>query len=168
MRLGLQACLIAALALAAGLPALEKAGPDFQRERQTSTVTEISAKPLFIYSVRGRRDPFTYDISANTSTAAASASFAIAALELTGFIGQGPTKTALFYNIFRFTTYQFRSGLLYSPEGAPIADVSGVYQGNDKVVLTQGESSIMFTMVRNPRSESLQATMDRERKEPPR
>jgi hypothetical protein len=150
------------------LRATEKGGPEIQNQRQTSTIDEISIKPLFLYSSRGRRDPFTFDMSLNNNSAKASRDFSISSLSLVGFFGEWPNQTALFVSVWRQTTYKFRGGRLFSPEGVPVADVTGFYKSKGSISLTQGESSILFRMENNPRTTSLRSTIDENRKEPQR
>lgn len=156
---------IAALLLATLLGATEKAGPELQRERKTSSQREISVKPLFLYSARGRRDPFAYDISYNNSAEAVSRDFTIAELKLVGFLGDNETKTALFYNPFRRCSYRFRQGQLIGPEGTAVPNIKGAFMHDRQVSLVQGEANMMYQLSSNSKVQSLKATIAHDRKE---
>jgi len=159
------AALLALACLSGRLGAAEKASPALQRERQTSTSREISVKPLFAYSARGRRDPFSFDISLNGSSKAQGRDFSIAELKLVGFMGNEQGKTALFFNPFRKVSYRFRGGHLYSPEGAAIANIKGAFLSDRQLSLTQGESNMIFQLRSNSKLRSLEATIAHDRKE---
>src|SRR5580700_6111422 len=106
------------------LSAVENPGPELQQERTTSSLKEISLKPLFLFSARGRRDPFTFDLS-GTDSFGNNRDFSISALQLEGFIGTRQKRVALFNNIWKGTTFKFRAGHLYTEAGALVEDVSG-------------------------------------------
>lgn len=145
--------------------AVEKASPALQRERQTSSLRDISIKPLFVYSSRGRRDPFTFDISLASGATAAGRDFNISSLKLVGFLGVEQSTTALFFNTFRGATYRFRAGQLFSPEGLALENVKGAILPGRQVTLSQGESSILFRLPGNSKLQSLDATIAQDRKE---
>lgn len=146
--------LLGLLGLLGSAWALENPGPDLEAERATSSAKEISLKPLFLFSMRDRRDPFTYDIS-DADALGANRDFSISALKLAGFIGEGNGRVALFQNIWNSTTYKFRAGHLYTDAGGLVADVSGDIVSGDRVHLLQGESSIIFNMNENSRMGAL-------------
>lgn len=160
--LGWFLCLLSA---APGLHATEKASPALQSQRQTSTQREISLKPLFVYSTRGRRDPFTFDASLPGSPEAAGGNFHISELRLVGFLGVGKSRTALFQDVFKKTSYRFKQGQLFSPEGIAISNVKGSILPDRNVSLVQGESSILYKLAGNSRILSLEATIAQDRKE---
>ena len=153
------------MGLALRLGATEKAGPVLQHERQTSTSSEISLKPLFAYSARGRRDPFAFDISFNNSPETQGRDFNISEIKLVGFLGDEDTKTGLFYDPFRRVSYRFRHGKLYSPEGVAIPNVKGSFLPGRQLSLTQGESNMLFQLSSISKVRSLEATIAHDRKE---
>lgn len=165
MRAAVLSLFLAALGGPVGLAAIEKASPALQNSRQTSTAREISVKPLFLYSARGRRDPFTFDISFSPGGAMETVNFNISELKLVGFLDGNAGSTALFYDKFRTSSYRFRRGQLFGPGGLPIANVKGSISADRQVSLAQGESSIAFKLARNPKLESLGATITQDRKE---
>jgi len=118
-----------------------------------------------VYSTRGRRDPFTFDISLPGSPEAAGGNFHISALKLVGFLGVGQARTALFQDVFKRTSYRFSQGQLFSPEGIVMSNVKGSILPDKNVNLVQGESSILYKMAGNSRILSLEATIAQDRKE---
>ena len=133
-------------ALAAGaLLASEKAGPEITQGRPTSALLEISKKPLYVYSVRGRRDPFLFQDEVDPKVVKAqSGDFSVTELRLVGFIESGNDRIALFKQGNQGNTFTLRLGRLYSPEGVQIPNVKGSIQGNAEVYLTQGERKVVF------------------------
>jgi Tfp pilus assembly protein PilP len=145
-RLGLS---LAIVLLALGAPGLltasEKAGPEITQGRPTSALLEISKKPLYVYSVRGRRDPFVFQGEVDPrAIKAQSGEFSVAELRLVGFIESGNEKMALFKQGNQGNTFTLRSGRLYSPESVQIVNVKGNIQANGEVHLTQGERKVVF------------------------
>lgn len=156
------------LLLAAGLQATEKASPLLQQSRRTSTSREISLKPLFVYSARGRRDPFIFAMALPRGSALASQDFHITALNLVGFIGEGAGRMALFSHFTQGKTYKMRGGQLYTSENIALSDVKGSFVGDRNVNLVQGESSILYRLPIDARMQSIEASMSQDRKEPQR
>ena len=153
---GLRALAACLLCLAA-LPALsdtgmEKAGPDVSGGKPTSSLADISQKPLYVYTIRGRRDPFVFyeDIDPGR-VKEQSSEFTVTELRLVGFIDSGGSKVALFKQGNSGTTYTMRSGRLYSPGDVEMTNVKGEVMKNGQVLLTQGERKVMFNSFRtNP------------------
>jgi hypothetical protein len=139
--------LLIILALAAALPAaaVENVGPAETHGRETSEAGEFSVKPLKIYSPRGRRDPFVAQRFGVTGTARPeTVEFTISGLRLTGFVGIGDHRIAMFKLRNSNLTYMLRSNRLYSAEDKRVAEVSGRILKNDEVELRQGERRLVF------------------------
>jgi hypothetical protein len=138
--------MLLSLALAAPLGA-EKAGPEITQNRATSNLQEISKKPLYVYTSRGRRDPFVFqDLDGGPSDSAATRSvLSVAELRLVGFIGEGSGRLALFKQGNSGVTYTLKLGHLYSPEGVQVPNVRGSIQKDDQVLLKQGERDVVFS-----------------------
>ena len=131
------------------LLAAEKAGPEITQGRPTSALLEISRKPLYVYSVRGRRDPFIFQEDVDPrSIKAQSGEFSVTELRLVGFIEIGNERVALFKQGNQGNSFTLRSGRLYSPESVQIANVKGSIQGNGEVHLTQGERNVVFNSLK--------------------
>ena len=125
--------------------ASEKAGPEITQGRPTSALIEISKKPLYVYSVRGRRDPFIFQDEVDPRGGKTqSGEISVTELRLVGFIESGDEKVALFKQGNQGNTFTLRAGRLYSPESVQIVNVKGSIQGNGEVLLTQGERKVVF------------------------
>ncbi len=136
--------LMMALACLAGLAlAAEKAPGEITQDRATSALTEISTKPLYVYTARGRPDPFVNPAGA-TATARTNLEFSISELRLVGFMEAGGSKVALFRHRHQGTTYTFRQGKLFAPENLPVENVTGKLQKGNEVLLVQGERRVVF------------------------
>jgi len=132
-----------ALAILAGpLQALEKASAKTVRERPTSTLEQVSAKPLFIFSMRGRPDPFmAYALLTNTAQTLA---FSIAQLRFNGLVGVQDRSVALFQDN-NGKAFVLKNDRLYSPDGKVVEGVRGRVGADMVVVLEQGEKKITYT-----------------------
>jgi hypothetical protein len=154
---------LALLLATQALQATEKALPSLQRERLTSTEREISIKPLFVYSARGRRDPFTFDSSPMASSATQNSN--ITELKLVGIMGTAEAKTAIFYDTLLGTTYRFKRGKLFGPDGVVVANIKGAFLPGRRVTLIEGESNVLYQLANDSRMDSLDQTIAQDRKE---
>ena len=134
------------LAFAALLSAVEKSQPAVTRGRSTSSSKEISFKPLYLFSAKGRRDPFAKSTDLETLPENAhSSGFSVTELRLVGFIGDDEAPVALFKHRMGATTYTLKGGELYTPGNLKVPNVSGIVQPGRKVLLVQGDKKIQFT-----------------------
>ena len=123
--------------------ALEKASPEAMRRRATSTLDENSARPLYLFAMRGRPDPFIPFFF--TSIRREKIGMAISELSFTGFVGAGPDAVALFSHRASGTTYTLKGSQLYSTENVPLEDVRGRVLPSREVRLQQGNRAIIFS-----------------------
>lgn len=144
MRRGGAMILGLALACPAGLSAAEKAGAEITQGRATSSLQEISNKPLYIYSARGRRDPFSTSLDLS-ATALPTQELSVTELRLVGFMEASGVKVALFRHRNVGTTYTFRQGKLFTPENVAVENVVGRLQKGNEVLLVQGERKVLFS-----------------------
>jgi hypothetical protein len=134
------------LALAPGaLPALEKASPEAVHERRTADADQVSLKPVFLFDMRGRKDPFV-PYALMTATAKV-AGLDIREMQFGGLLQVRDQRVALFQALG--VHYTLKGGKLYGPDGALIPGVHGrvVKQGVDEgqVLLEQGEQHLLFS-----------------------
>jgi Tfp pilus assembly protein PilP len=143
MRIFLAAIL---LVLTAGpVLAIEKVGPAQSQGRETSELGEFSLKPLKIYSPRGRRDPFmAVRFGVTTTARPETLEFSISRLTLTGFIGLGRHKVAIFQLQNSGLSYSLRSGRFFGDDDKRVKQVVGRLLKNGDVELRQGERKIVF------------------------
>lgn len=139
------------LGCAGALAALEKASAKVAGQRTTSNLSEISTRPLVIYAIRGRRDPFVPDLEATTDSAKANQNLSISELKLVGFMESRGNKVALFRHQHFGTTYSLKSGQLFSPEELPLPGVSGQLESKGDVTLVQGERRVVFSSFKSRR-----------------
>jgi hypothetical protein len=132
------------LALSAAAPAMEKASPEDRRRRQTSTLEEYSARPLYLFSLRGRPDPFVI-FPYRQAAIKAPAKPSITELALTGYIGSGSEAVALFVHRLSRTNYTLRGSRLFTPDNKVVEDVRGKVLPNREVSLQQGDKSLVFS-----------------------
>ena len=132
------------LALAFPALALEKASPEDRRRRQTSTLEEYSTRPLYLFSLRGRQDPFV-PFSYQQGAKKGPVKPAITELALTGFIGSGAEVVALFVHRLSRTNYTLRGSRLFTPENKVVEDIRGKVLSNRDVSLQQGDKSLVFS-----------------------
>jgi hypothetical protein len=141
--------LIAALALPVALPALEKASAEIERNRPTSSDEAVSLKPLFLFSMRGRPDPFmAYPLMSAHGNM--QLSLRIEDLIFAGTIQMRGKTVALFSGGGK-KTYFLRGNVLVDPEDKVVEGIRGsVLESSTgpKVVLIQGERKLTFTSAR--------------------
>jgi hypothetical protein len=139
----------ALLAAAVSLNALEKASAQMERERATSTADAVSLKPLFLFDMRGRNDPFmAYPLL--TNAVAAGVSFDINDLVFAGMIEVDGKSVALFTEQGG-KTYLLRGNSLYDPQDKVVDGIRGNIvesDTNNDVVLVQGEHKLHYTYKR--------------------
>jgi len=126
--------------------ALEKASAQMVRDELTSTVDAPSLKPMFLFDMRGRKDPFlAYPLL--TNSVGTPKTFDIKGLVFSGTIEVGGQTAALFSDDTG-KAYSLRGNSLYDPQDR---SVPGVHGGivetaeNNEVVLTQGDSKLTFS-----------------------
>jgi hypothetical protein len=126
--------------------ALEKASAQMVRDELTSTVDAPSLKPLFLFDMRGRKDPFlAYPLL--TNSVGTPKSFDINGLVFSGTIEVGGQTAALFSDDTG-KAYSLRGNGLYDPQDRSVPGVHGgiVESGeNNEVILTQGDSKLTFS-----------------------
>jgi hypothetical protein len=142
--------MILALGLAAGLApralaALEKASPQAVHERRTADADEVSLKPVFLFDMRGRKDPFVpYGLMTAT---AKTEGLDIREMTFGGLLQVRDQRVALFQALGKH--YTLKGGLLYGPDGSQVPGIHGrvVKQGVDdgQVLLQQGEQRLIFS-----------------------
>jgi hypothetical protein len=126
--------------------ALEKATAQMVRDELTSAVDAPSLKPLFVFDMRGRKDPFlAYALV--TNTVGTPKTFDINGLVFSGTIEVGGQTAALFSDDTG-KSYSLRGNSLFDPQDKAVPGVHGgiVESGeNNEVVLTQGDSKLTFS-----------------------
>lgn len=138
----LAACL---LALAEPASALEKASAQTVRERSTSSLEQVSSKPLFVFSMRGRPDPFmAYGLMTGTARVDA---FSISLLRFNGLVEVQGRSVALFQDTAG-KAYVLKGDRLHAPDGRLQEGVRGRIGADMQVTLEQGERRINFTAKR--------------------
>jgi hypothetical protein len=152
--------LLAALALAAApLRAMEKASAQMERERPTSAPDAVSLKPLALFSMRGRPDPFmAYPILTNITPVKL---FDVDDLTYSGTL-EVDGKVVGMFNGTGGKTYLVRGSKLYDPQNKPVDGIRCAISEHDdmnSVVLLQGERKLVFTSKRA--SKRLAATSPR-------
>lgn len=140
----LSAVLLLGAALAAPLGALETSSPDLARGNRLGAPGEPTLKPLFLFSMRGRRDPFVpYARLGVPATDGGD----IDGLQFAGTLGVGGSRVALFMDSVG-KTYTLRGGRLYDPEDRPVAGVRGALAPKGapyKATLSEGEHTLSFS-----------------------
>jgi len=138
--------LLACLAVLAGsLMAAEKPAPEVSRARATSRPSEISTRPLFVYSSRGRFDPFLPGDLQKRQVETGSRNVDISDLILAGFTQIDGLTTALFKHRHTLKTFSLKSGKLFSPESTQVIDIQGRMDTDRKVTLRQGDRQLVFS-----------------------
>ncbi len=125
--------------------AAEKPAPDVSRARATSRPSEISTRPLFVYTVRGRFDPFLPGDLQKRQIETASRHVDISDLILAGFTEIDGITTALFKHRNTLKTFSLKAGRLFSPESTRITDIQGRIGIDHRVTLRQGDRQLAFS-----------------------
>lgn len=138
-----------ALALVAlaprALPALERASAREVHERRTADADQVSLKPVFLFDMRGRKDPFV-PYALLTATAQ-TAGLDVREMKFGGILEVNGQKMALFEALGKH--YTLKGGSLYGPDGAPVDGVRGRVlkdgAGEGRALLVQGEQRMTFS-----------------------
>jgi hypothetical protein len=128
------------LAVAAG--AEERISAQASRDKQTSTLEQVSTKPLMLFSMRGRLDPFM--AYALLTTTASVEHFSIANLTFSGIVQVQDESVALFRDN-QGRTFTLKGAYLYGPENQRLAGVRGRLTPERDVSLEQGEKRIVYS-----------------------
>jgi hypothetical protein len=133
------------LALPGAVAALEKASPQAVHERSTSDPEQVSLKPVFLFDMRGRKDPFV-PYALLTATARTGA-LDIREMRFGGLLEVRGQQMALFAALDKH--YVLKGGRLYGPDGTQVEGVRGrvtmhgVNEGQAQ--LEQGETRLTFS-----------------------
>lgn len=134
-----------ALLFAAPAGAVERASAEASRERQTSSLEQVSVKPLMQFSMRGRQDPFM--AYALLTTTANTTYFSAANLLFTGLVQVQGAPVALFKdNAGR--AYTLKAAKLHGPDNQPLSGVRGRISSDGDVLLLQGEKRYLYSAKR--------------------
>jgi hypothetical protein len=103
-------------------------------------------KPLHLFSMRGRRDPFR---DTALWSPAGAADFNISGLMLKGFIEVDGQSIALFVSIYDRAAYTLRGGQLFGANQKAVPGVVGrIISKGKEARLRQGELSLTFSALR--------------------
>lgn len=131
--------------LAEPLGAVERESAQASRERPTSTLEQVSVKPLLLFSMRSRQDPFmAYPL---LTTTANTVHFSAANLAFSGLIQVEDAPVALFKD-GRGETYTLRGATLYGPDNQRVVGVRGLVSAEKEVSLEQGEKRYVYSAQR--------------------
>lgn len=136
------AALLLTLSAARPLHAVETSSAEAFRNRATSSLEQVSTKPLMLFSMRGRLDPFM--AYALVTTTASTEYFSIANLTFSGVIEVQGSTTALFKDNHG-QTYTVKGAGLYGPDGKRLEGVRGRVGPDKDVSLEQGEKKIVYS-----------------------
>jgi hypothetical protein len=140
------AALLLGPALSGPVQALETASAEMVRDALTSSVDSPSLKPLFLFDMRGRRDPFlAYPLL--TNGVGTPKTFDINGLVFSGTI-EVAGQTAALFSDDTGKAYSLRGDSLYDPQDKAVPGVHGGItetDQNNEVVLTQGDSRLTFS-----------------------
>lgn len=136
------------LAPAAGLLALEKPSAKAVDGRLTADADQVSLKPVFLFSMRGRRDPFVpYPLLTAT---AQNTALDLSQLTYKGLVEVHGEALAFFQSTDR-KPYILRGSHLEAADGSTVEGIHGrVRHGAESgdVILEQGERKLVFTFKR--------------------
>jgi hypothetical protein len=138
------ACLALVLCCTFGAPAqaVERSSAEVSRSNRTSSLDEASIKPLLLFSMRGRQDPFM--AYALMTTTAKTESLSITGLTFSGLLEVGGSVVALFRD-GQGRSYSQKGSFLFGPDGAAIEGVRGSIAADKTVTLEQGERRINYS-----------------------
>jgi hypothetical protein len=139
---GAKLMLSALLALSGAAGAEERMSAQASREKQTSTLEQVSTKPLLLFSMRGRLDPFM--AYALLTTTASVEHFSIANLTYSGIVQVQDESVALFRDT-QGRTYTLKGAYLHGPENQRMAGIRGRLTPAKEVSLEQGEKRIVYS-----------------------
>lgn len=130
------------LAAAAPLAAIERTSAEASRLRQTSTLDQVSVKPLLLFGMRERQDPFM--AYALVTVTASTEHFNIANITFSGLVQVQDMPVALFKDNGG-QTYTLKGTQLHGPDNQRMAGVRGRVTAEKDVLLEQGERKIVFS-----------------------
>jgi hypothetical protein len=129
--------------------ALEKQAAAQVGSRETAPAEQVSLKPVFLFGMRGRRDPFVA-YPAMTATAKVAA-LDISQLVFKGMLGMRGQSLSLFQ--FGRLTFVLKAGHLLGVDGQPVPGISGSVDGDGRsgirVTLVQGERKLTYAAKRS-------------------
>jgi len=155
--------LLAAACLAllpAAAPALEKQPASEVGSRETAPADQVSLKPVFLFGMRGRRDPFVA-YAAMTTNAKVSA-LNISELVFKGLMEMRGQTSALFQ--YGRLTFVLKAGSLLGVDGLPVPGIEGSVADDRhsgiRVTLVQGERKITYAAKRSSKRLDDQANQE--------
>jgi hypothetical protein len=140
--------------------ALEKQAPAQVDIKETAEADQVSLKPVFLFSMRGRVDPFVaYPVM--TATAKVDA-LNISQLTFKGLLGMRGQELALFQ--FNRLTFVLKAGKLIGVDGQPVEGIAGGVDNDHnngiRVTLVQGERKLTFSAKRSSKRLDDQANQE--------
>lgn len=130
------------MVLGAAVGAEERLSAQASRDKQTSTLEQVSTKPLLLFGMRGRLDPFM--AYAMLTTTASVEHFSIANLTYSGIVQVQDESVALFRDN-QGRTFTLKGAFLHGPENQRMAGVRGRLSPEKDVSLEQGEKRIVYS-----------------------
>ena len=161
MRRGAWVLALAALALASvQAPALEKQPASQVNSKVTAPAEQVSLKPVFLFGMRGRPDPFVaYPTMTSTAKVAA---LNISELIFKGLLEMRGQELALFQ--FGRLTFVLKAGALVGVDGDIVPGISGAVDPDRsngiRVTLVQGERKLTFSAKRSSKRLDDQANQE--------
>jgi hypothetical protein len=141
--------LLLAIFLASSVYALERANVSSRPGEAGAAQSSLSYRPKMLYSSRGRRDPFVSSIFSKTQRNVAD--IRLIELSLSGFVESGGRKS-VFFTLAGGTwpLLVLKQGVLYLNE-KPVPGMKGKLLDSKRVVLSQGEEMLTYTLYTNHR-----------------
>jgi hypothetical protein len=136
--------LVIGLLAASQVQALERPSAQSSRARGTATLDQVSIKPLVLFNMRGRKDPFMAYVLLTTT--ASTEYFTIAGLAYSGLLDVEGVTVALFRDNSG-NTYSLKGSFLYGPDNVPLSGVRGRILAGKKVLLEQGERRLIYSSI---------------------
>lgn len=148
------------LAFAAQAPALEKQAATQIETKETAEADQVSLKPVFLFGMRGRPDPF---VAYPTMTATAGvAELNISQLVFKGLLEMRGQELALFQ--FGRKTFVLKAGRLLGVDGQPVPGIQGGVDADRhdgiRVTLVQGERKLTYASKRSSKRLDDQANQE--------
>jgi|GEM_PF-2079720 hypothetical protein len=140
--------------------AVEKQAATEVETRETAEAGQVSLKPVFLFNMRGRPDPFVA-YPAMTATAKVPA-LNIAQLVFKGLMEMRGQQLALFQ--FGRLTYVLKAGSLLGVDGAAVPGIGGSVDAGrgdgTRVTLVQGERKLTYSARRSSKRLDDQANQE--------
>jgi hypothetical protein len=140
--------------------ALEKQAASQVDSKETAAAEQVSLKPVFMFGMRGRPDPFVAYPSM-TATARVAA-LNITQLTFKGLLGMRGQQLALFQ--FGRLTFVLKAGNLLGVDGQQVPGIAGHVDGDQadgiRVTLVQGERKLTFSAKRSSKRLDDQANQE--------